>query len=62
MDEEYMNKLDKDFKADCFEIEEQCEREGYPGNGSNYDLRCEAMGERYFHCYGYNPYTGEVEE
>ena len=32
--------LEKAYLNECQEIAEQCEAEGYPANGSNYDLRC----------------------
>lgn len=31
--------LEKAFCEECEEIAERCEDEGYPGNGSNYELR-----------------------
>lgn len=33
--------LEKQYRDECQEIAEQCETEGYPSNGSNYELRCE---------------------
>ena len=33
--------LKKAYQDECQEIAEQCEAEGYPSNGSNYELRCE---------------------
>lgn len=33
--------LEKQYREECQEIAEQCEAEGYPANGSNYELRCE---------------------
>lgn len=33
--------LKKAYQDECQEIPEQCEAEGYPSNGSNYELRCE---------------------
>lgn len=33
--------LEKQYRDECYEIAEQCEAEGYPSNGSNYELRCE---------------------
>lgn len=33
--------LEKAYQNECQEIAEQCEAEGYPSNGSNYELRCE---------------------
>ena len=32
--------LEKAYQEECQEIAEQCEAEGYPANGSNYELRC----------------------
>lgn len=32
--------LEKAYQEECQKIAEQCEAEGYPANGSNYDLRC----------------------
>lgn len=32
--------LEKQYREECKEIAEQCEAEGYPANGSNYELRC----------------------
>lgn len=34
--------LEKAYQEECEEIAEQCEAEGYPSNGSNYELRCES--------------------
>lgn len=34
--------LEKQYREECQEIAEQCEAEGYPSNGSNYELRCES--------------------
>lgn len=32
--------LEQQYRDECKEIAEQCEAEGYPSNGSNYELRC----------------------
>ncbi|WP_346991232.1 hypothetical protein [Agathobacter rectalis] len=32
--------LEQQYRDECEEIAEQCEAEGYPANGSNYELRC----------------------
>lgn len=32
--------LEQQYINECKEIAEQCEAEGYPANGSNYELRC----------------------
>lgn len=39
-DIEEICKLEEDFVEECEEIAEQCEVEGYPSNGDNYELRC----------------------
>ena len=51
-------KIDEMYRDDCAEIAAQCEEEGYPSHGSNYELRCENLGESYFQSFGYNPCTG----
>ena len=47
---EDINKVVK-LRAECLEecesIAEQCEEEGYPGHGYNYELRCESVKEWY---------------
>ena len=58
MDLDY-EKIEKEYEEECAEISAQCEEEGYPARGSNYELRCESLGERYYQYYGYNPCTGE---
>lgn len=57
----YCQYLDDKYTGQCEDISSLCEAEGYPSNGSNYDLRCENLGESYYQCYGYNPCTGECE-
>ena len=32
--------LEKQYLEECEDIAKQCEEEGYPSHGSNYDLRC----------------------
>ena len=32
--------LEKQYRNECEEIADQCELEGYPANGNNYELRC----------------------
>lgn len=39
--------LEKQYREECKEIAEQCEAEGYPANGSNYELRC-AEARKYY--------------
>lgn len=36
-----------EFLSECDEIAAQCEEEGYPANGSNYDLRVTNLMRRY---------------
>jgi len=38
-------KLQKEFDEECEEIALECEEEGYPAHGSNYDLRVEQLME-----------------
>lgn len=33
----------EEFLLDCEEIARECAKEGYPSNGSNYELRVEAL-------------------
>ena len=33
-------KLEEQFADECEEIAAQCEAEGYPSHGSNYEIRC----------------------
>ena len=40
-------KLEEQFADECDEIADQCEAEGYPSHGSNYDLQCEAARQYY---------------
>lgn len=39
-DIEKICRLEAAYIDECEEIADQCELEGYPANGSNYDLRC----------------------
>lgn len=39
--------LEADYEKECAEIADQCEAEGYPANGDNYDLRCASAREYY---------------
>lgn len=39
--------LYKQYLEECDEIAEQCEEEGYPSHGSNYDLRIENLQKSY---------------
>lgn len=38
----------KEYEEECLEISRQCEEEGYPAHGSNYDLRCEDLWDNYY--------------
>lgn len=40
-------KLRVECLKECENIAEQCEEEGYPGHGCNYELRCENIREWY---------------
>lgn len=40
-------KLEEQFADECDEIASQCEDEGYPSHGSNYELRC-ATARKYY--------------
>ena len=40
-------KLRVECLEECENIAEQCEEEGYPSHGCNYDLRCESIREWY---------------
>lgn len=40
-DIEAICQLEKEYASECASIAEQCEEEGYPAHGSNYELRCE---------------------
>lgn len=41
--------LEKQYREECKEIAEQCEAEGYPANGSNYELRYAEVRKYYDH-------------
>jgi len=41
----------KMFREECAQISEQCEEEGYPSCGTNYELRVEGLWERYEQMY-----------
>lgn len=40
-DIEKICELEKEYLKECEEISKQCIAEGYPSQGSNYELRCE---------------------
>lgn len=42
-----MNDLWASFDDDVRELEEECEREGYPSRGSNFDIRYEQLVKLY---------------
>lgn len=44
--------LYNEFLAECDEIAAQCEEEGYPAHGSNYDLRVEELMKSYPELFG----------
>lgn len=41
-------KLLDEYEIECRDIEEMCIEEGYPGRGSNYELRCATIWEDYY--------------
>lgn len=45
---EIENLYNEFYNEVCPEIVAECEAEGYPGGGVNYDLRCTAAWERYY--------------
>ena len=47
------------FAEDCIRIAVECEEEGYPSHGSNYELRCESAWNSYEQNY---PWLFEEEE
>lgn len=40
-----LDELQAEFLAECEDIAALCEEEGYPANGSNYDLRISQLME-----------------
>lgn len=51
------------FDGDVHELEEECEREGYPSRGSNFDLRYDDLVKRYHELEKYCvDYIDEEEE
>jgi hypothetical protein len=40
-------KLEQQYEYECRKIAAQCEDEGYPSHGSNYELRCAAARKYY---------------
>ena len=41
--------LEQQYRDECQEIASQCKAEGYPANGSNYELRCAEVRKYYDH-------------
>lgn len=37
----------KEYNEECELIAQECEEEGYPSHGSNYELRCSQLREDY---------------
>lgn len=65
-DIEKIIELEKEFDELCEEIAEECEAEGYPSHGSNYELRCASAREYYderisYINWKYEPYDEEEE-
>lgn len=50
------------YNAECEEIAEQCEAEGYPAMGSNYELRCSQLEQYYPELFGYDDEEEENED
>ena len=46
--EEQKNELYNQYLAECEEIAQECEDEGYPSRGSNYEVRCKALWDRFY--------------
>ena len=40
-------RLRAEYAKECEKIADQCVEEGYPSNGSNYELRCENISSYY---------------
>lgn len=40
-------RLESEYEKECSEIAHQCEEEGYPSAGENYELRCASAREYY---------------
>lgn len=47
-----LKELREQFEEECEEIALQCEEEGYPSHGSNYELRVEKLMESYPELFG----------
>lgn len=46
-DIEEICRLEEQYIEECNEISRQCEGEGFPGTGENYDIRCAAARQWY---------------
>jgi hypothetical protein len=46
-DIEEICQLEEQYMNECAEISRQCEEEGFPGTGENYDIRCAAARQWY---------------
>ncbi len=47
-----LDALYQQYNAECEDIADQCELEGYPRNGSNYDLRVSELQKYYPEFFG----------
>lgn len=47
-----LEKLYDEYLEECYEIANQCEEEGYPRCGSNYDLRVSNLQKSYPELFG----------
>lgn len=52
--DEKMDKLWEQFDAECEEIARQCEEEGYPSHGNNYELRVDELMKSYPELFEHN--------
>lgn len=46
-DIEKICEIEREYQEECEKISEQCVAEGYPAQGSNYELRCEGARKWY---------------
>lgn len=48
MTEEQKDLLYREYLEQCEEIAQECADEGYPSRGSNYEIRCKALWDRFY--------------
>ena len=56
-----IDKLWEEFKEECEEIARQCEEEGYPSHGSNYELRVDSLKESYPELFSQNDEDHDID-